>query len=94
MKTLNIFLKALEETLGTKRGFFVPRKTSEACRFSAYKKIILEVWCIDGSYETLISKVEAVGKSSISNTTIEEQENLEDNIIKDTIKNILKYYGI
>ena len=90
MKTLNIFLKALEETLGNKRGFYVPKKTSLACKFPAYKRIVLEVWCVDGSYETLISKVDITEKS----TTIEEQENLEDKVIKDTIKNILKYYGI
>ena len=90
MKSLNLFLEALESSFSNKRGFYIPRLYSNDCKFPAYKNFILEVWCIDGEYKTLISKVDITEKC----TTLEEKESLEKHLIKQTIENVLKYYGI
>ena len=90
MKSLNLFLEALENVFSYKRGFFVQRLYTKECKFPAYKNFILEIWCIDGEYKTLISKVDVTEK----HTTVEEKENLESILTKKTIENVLNYYGI
>lgn len=90
MKTLNIFLEALNSRLDNKRGFFVPKITTLDCKFPAYKNFILEVWCIDGECKTLVSKVDIIEK----HTTLEEKQNIEDKLTRQTMENVLKYYGI
>ena len=90
MEALNIFLKALESRLHSKRGFFVPVINTINCKFPAYKKESVEVWCIDGEYKTLISKVEVTERM----VTEEEKQYVKEKLLKKTFKNILKYYGI
>ncbi len=90
MKSLDLFLKALETTFNNKRGIYVPRKVYNTCKFPAYKELLLEVWCIDGEYKTLVSKVNIVNRC----TTEEEKAFIEDAATIETIKNILNYYGI
>jgi len=90
MESLNLFLEALENSFSHKRGIYVSRFYSENCKFPAYKNFILEVWCIDGEYKTLISKIDITGKY----TTTEEKEDLKNKLIKCTMEKVLRYYGI
>ena len=51
METIDIFLRALERRLGFKEKFFVCRRSTTIDeKFHAYKKYVMEIWCIDGSY--------------------------------------------
>lgn len=90
MKGLELFLKALENAFSNKRGFYVYRLYSKECKFPAYKNFILEVWCIDGECKTLVSKIDITEK----HTTLEEKQNIEDKLTRQTMENVLKYYGI
>lgn len=94
MKQFDIFLRALEERLGPKKGFFRYRKcTTPNSKFPAYKNIVFEVWHIEGynDYNTkLISKVQITAKE----TSPEEVEQDENHLLMETYKNILALYGI
>ena len=90
MKEIDLFLKALENTLNNKRGCYISNTCTLDCKFPAYKQMIAEVWCIDGDYKTLISKVDITEKS----TTKEEYDQLKSKVIQATFENILRYYGI
>lgn len=89
-KSLDLFLKALELTFKGKRGTYVLKTNTYDCRFPAYKKLLVEVWYVDGSYKTLISTAEIVGKYD----TTAEKEYMEDSVMQSTILNILKFYGL
>lgn len=90
MKSLDLFLKALEGIFNNKRGLFIPRRVYNNCKFPAYKELKVEVWCVDGGHATLISSVNVKDRC----TTAEEKAALEEKATVETIKNILKYYGI
>ena len=90
MGAIDLFLKALENTLGNKRGFYIASGCTLDCKFPAYKQMIERVWAIDGEYKVLISEVSITGKY----TTTEEQLELKSKVIQKTFENILKYYGI
>ena len=91
MKALNIFLKALEELFKDTGMTFIPKRVTLPSRFPAYSHIRFEVWSLaKDRVETLISSVETTDKI----TTPEEREQAGDKLSKETIKNILRYYGI
>lgn len=91
MKEFDIFLRALEERLGFKKGVFIYKKcTIPNSKFPAYKDISFEVWHVEGSYNTLISIVQTTKKE----TTDEEIKESENYLLMNTYKNMLKFYGI
>lgn len=91
METIDIFLRALERRLGFKEKFFVCRRSTTIDeKFHAYKKYVMEIWCIDGSYNHNISTVQIVERV----TTQEEKQQIEIKLLGQTYENILRYYGI
>lgn len=89
IKSLEIFLKALEDALALKRGYFIPIIVTTSSKFPIIKTIKLEVYCVDGSYKKCISSE----KYSFNSSEV-SKENATDIIIGTTIKNILRFYGI
>lgn len=89
LKSLEVFLKALEDALTFKRGYFIPIIATINSKFPAIKIIKLEVYCIDDSYRKCISSE----KYSFNSSEV-SKETAIDVIIGITIKNILKFYGI
>lgn len=90
MEALDIFLKALEETFKGKRGIYVAKKATYDCKFAAFKRVVVEVWCVNGDYRTLVSSVESTGKY----TATEDKKIMENKLITETIKSVLQYYGL
>lgn len=92
MNSLDIFLRALETVLGfkKKKQFFVPLiSTTSNIKFPAIKTIKVEVHCIDGAYDKIIST------STDSFNSCECSSNdMKCKVIQKTIENILKFYGI
>lgn len=89
MKSLNTFLKALEQVFSNKRGFYVPKYTVTKTKVNCIVNHTLEVWCIDSSYKTNIS---SISKNYNINDFTDEQ--IKQDLITQTIINILKYYGL
>ena len=90
MKSLDLFLQALKEIFSDTVGIYIPHLSISPTRFNAIKKFTLQVWCKQGSENHLISSVEKTDKSTDDIT----KEKIINSMIKDTIKNILNWYGI
>lgn len=91
MKEFDIFLRALEERLGFKKGYFGSRKYSiPNSKFPAYKELTFEVWHIDKNETKLISRVQSTKKE----INEEEAEQNKRYLLKETYKNMLSFYGI
>lgn len=90
MRELKLFIEALEELFTDKNTHFIINKVSTPSRFPAYTNVSLNVYEKTNQSETIISTVEETGKT----VTAEEKTELENLIIKKSIKNILEYYGI
>lgn len=89
--TIELFLRALEHRLGFKDKFFVCTTSSvKNDTFPAYKTIKMEIWCVDGSYNELISTVQIVDRI----TNDEEKAIAEQKILTNTYENLLSFYGI
>lgn len=90
MKSLKIFLNALEELKGDE-VFFVDKLTITPQKpITAYKKYVLEVWAVDGAYKQIISTVQVIDKS----TTEAQDSAIKEKITKEAIKKVLEYYGL
>lgn len=88
MKELKIFLKVLEELKGK---MFIDKLTITPQKpMTAYKKYVLEVWSIENKDKQLMSSVELIDKS----TTEAQDSSIKEHITRETIKVILKYYGL
>ena len=90
MKIIDVFLKALENVMGNHRGFYVPQYTVTPTKVPAIKEFLLQVWCVDGEYKTLLSTVKRVEHC----TEKWEMDVLEERVQRESIENILKYYGL
>lgn len=90
MNELNIFLKALSNIRKNKRGTYIPRLTKKPSKFGAVKTYTLEVWYIDDKNRQLISST-----SRTENIDSKEKElEVNNQLIQETIENILKQYGL
>ena len=89
MKSLDIFLTALERVMGFKKGYFNPLICTIDTKFPVIKKTQLEVFCIDGSYKECIST-----ETSSFNSSEVSKEDIIDNMVIKTIENILRFYGL
>ena len=90
MNELNIFLKALSNVMKEKRGIYIPRLIKKPSKFGAVKTIIIEVWCVDGDIKHLISST-----SRTENIDSKEKEvEVNNQLVQETIENILKWYGL
>lgn len=93
MKELNVFLKALSNVFKSgslKRGQYIPTLKITPSKFGAIKTYELEVWLVDGDTK------ERISFSSRTERSVSPEEDLaiRENIVIETIENILKRYGL
>lgn len=90
MNELKIFLKALTNVINNKKGTYIPRLYSKPLKFGAVKIVTLEVWCVDGENKQLISSA-----SRTKNIDSKEKEiEINNQLVQETIENILRLYGL
>ena len=90
MNELNIFLKALTNVMKDKRGIYISRLYSKPSKFGAVKVITLEVWCVDEDSKQLISST-----SRTENVDSKEKElEVNNQLVQETIENILRQYDL
>lgn len=90
MNELKIFLKALINVIKDKRGTYIPRLYSKPSKFGAVKVVTLEVWCVDGKNKQLISSTSRTENVD----SIEKELEINNQLIQETIENILRWYGL
>ena len=91
MKSLDLFIKALEINLSPKRGKLIYRTYQDINEtYPAYVTVIFELYNIDGDIEQLISKE----FMSVKQSDTEAMINAYDTLTIKTICNTLRHYGI
>lgn len=90
MNELNLFLKALEELKESK--LFIPKLNIIPMSKPAYKSVNIQIWLVDKSNKNKDKIVEV--ESIYRVVTDTERDKAIQEVSKNTIKEILKYYGI
>lgn len=90
MNELNLFLKALEELKESK--LFIPKLNTTPRSKPAYKSVNMQIWAVDKSDKNKEKIVEV--ESTYRIVTDTEKEKAIQEISKNAIKEVLKYYGI
>lgn len=90
MNELNLFLKALEELKEPK--LFIPKLNITPMSKPAYKSINIQIWAINKSDKNKDKIVEV--ESTYRIVTDTEKEKVIQEVSKNAIKEVLKYYGI
>ena len=90
MNELNLFLKALEELKESK--LFIPKLNITPMSKPAYKSINIQIWAVDKSNKNKDKIVEV--ESTYRIVTDTEKDKAIQEVSKNVIKEVLKYYGI
>ena len=90
MNELNLFLKALEELKESK--LFIPKLNITPMSKPAYKSVNIQIWAINKNDKNK-DKIAEV-KSTYRVVTDTEKDKVIQEVSKNAIKEILKYYGI
>ena len=90
MNELNLFLKALEELKESK--LFIPKLNITSMSKPAYKSVNIQIWIVDKSNKNKDKIVEV--ESTYRIVTDTEKEKAIQEVNKNAIKEVLKYYGI
>ena len=90
MNELNLFLKALEELKESK--LFVPKLNTTPMSKPAYKSVNIQIWEVDKSDKNKEKIVEV--ESTYRIVTDTEKDKAIQEVSKNAIKDVLKYYGI
>ena len=90
MNELNLFLKALEELKESK--LFIPKLNIIPMSKPAYKSVNIQIWSINKSNKNKDKIVEV--ESTYRIVTDTEKEKAIQEVSKNAIKEVLKYYGI
>ena len=90
MNELNLFLKALEELKESK--LFIPKLNITPMSKPAYKSVNIQIWAVDKSNKNKDKIVEV--ESIYRVVTDTEKDKAIQEVSKNTIKEVLKYYGI
>lgn len=90
MNELNLFLKALEELKEYK--LFIPKLTTTPMSKPAYKSVNIQIWIVDKSDKNKEKIVEV--ESTYRVVTDTEKDKAIQEVSKNAIKEVLKYYGI
>ena len=90
MNELNLFLKALEELQESK--LFIPKLNIIPMSKPAYKSINIQIWAVDKSNKNKDKIVEV--ESTYRVVTDTERDKSIQEVSKNAIKEVLKYYGI
>lgn len=87
---LNLFLKALQNRLSTKRGVFTPVERTIDTRYPAIKTYSIDLYLVDGEYNIVICSASATERC----VTKEDKEYLKNKVAQEIIEKTLEYYGI
>ena len=90
MNELNLFLKALEELKESK--LFIPKLNITPMSKPAYKSVNMQIWAVDKSNKNKDKIVEV--ESTYRVVTDTEKDKSIQEVSKNAIKEVLKYYGI
>ena len=90
MNELNLFLKALEELKESK--LFIPKLNIIPMSKPAYKSVNIQIWVVDKSNKSRDKIVEV--ESTYRVVTDTEKDKAIQEVSKNAIKEVLKYYGI
>ena len=90
MNELNLFLKALEELKESK--LFIPKLNIIPMSKPAYKSVNIQIWAVDKSNKNKDKIVEV--ESTYRVVTDTERDKSIQEVSKNAIKEVLKYYGI
>ena len=90
MNELNLFLKALEELKESK--LFIPKLNIIPMSKPAYKSVNIQIWAINKSNKNKDKIVEVENTYRIVTDT--ERDKSIQEVSKNAIKEVLKYYGI
>ena len=90
MNELNLFLKALEELKESK--LFIPKLNITPMSKPAYKSVNIQIWVINKSNKNKDKIVEV--ESTYRVVTDTERDKSIQEVSKNAIKEVLKYYGI
>lgn len=90
MNELNLFLKALEELKESK--LFIPKLNTTPMSKPAYKSVNIQIWAVDKSDKNKEKIVEV--ESTYRIVTDTEKDKVIQEVSKNAIKEVLKYYGI
>ena len=90
MNELNLFLKALEELKQSK--LFIPKLNITPMSKPAYKSVNIQIWAVDKSNKNKDKIVEV--ESTYRVVTDTERDKSIQEVSKNAIKDVLKYYGI
>ena len=90
MNELNLFLKALEELKESK--LFIPKLNIIPMSKPAYKSVNIQIWAVDKSNKNKDKIVEV--ESTYRIVTDTEKDKAIQEVNKNAIKEVLKYYGI
>ena len=90
MNELNLFLKALEELKESK--LFIPKLNITPMSKPAYKSVNIQIWAVDKSNKNKDKIVEV--ESTYRVVTDTERDKSIQEVSKNAIKEVLKYYGI
>jgi len=89
MRSLELFLKALESSLGFKDGYYIPVMSTTDSKFPAIKNLKMEVFISDHYHKERISS-----ENYTFNSKEISREEAIDKITILTMQNVLKRYGI
>ena len=90
MNELNLFLKALEELKESK--LFISKLNITPMSKPAYKSVNMQIWIVDKSNKNKDKIVEV--ESTYRVVTDTERDKSIQEVSKNAIKEVLKYYGI
>lgn len=90
MNELNLFLKALEELKESK--LFIPKLNITPMSKPAYKSVNIQIWAVDKSNKNKDKIVEVESTYRVVIDT--EKDKAIQEVSKNTIKEVLKYYGV
>lgn len=91
MKTLEMFLRALEKALGKKNGYYYPSLIIVPLHnMPAYKKYTLKVVAIDNLMDRIYSEEESTDKV----VTADDRTMITNRLVEKTMFNMLRYYGL
>lgn len=99
MKAIDIFLRAIEESRGMKKGVLISKtSTTTNSKFPAYTDTLLEIYEMSSNDDkTNLYKICTVSRSDNLSQVVaanEIKQHIEDEVAKTAMVMVLKHYGI
>lgn len=89
MRSLELFLRALENSIKVPKGTLIMKTvTSKHQRFAAFTKINCQIYNLNNPTEAIVEEEISI------NTTIQSLEEGKEDLIIKIIEKLLKFYGI